>query len=75
MDQAAETLARAVQEGDVRAALGILRGLGLLGQRSIAIGSDDPITLESEAARRQEEAAIAEERDRFDRSLGAALHS
>jgi len=68
-EQAAETVEQAIQRGDSRAALSLLKGLGLLGKQPIAVGTDDPDALQAEAARRKEEAAIAEQEARFERTL------
>jgi hypothetical protein len=57
---AAETVVAAVEGGDVRAALAVLRGLGLLPGRQPTIGADDPEEL-------AERAAIAERKKEDDR--------
>jgi hypothetical protein len=51
--KAAGTVEKAIQDGDVKAALALLKGLGLLSGDSPKIGSGDPADLESEAKERQ----------------------
>lgn len=60
--QAADTVARAIEEGDTRAALEVLKGLGLLEKGTIQIGNDDPHIL-------QEEAELAASKEAFDRQI------
>ena len=47
-ERAIETIEEAVAEGDVRAALAVLKGLGLLDGRPLPLNSDDPADLERE---------------------------
>jgi hypothetical protein len=47
--RAIETVYAAIAEGDVRAALAILRGAGVLGSYSSEIGPEDPAEVEQEA--------------------------
>jgi hypothetical protein len=47
---AAETVEKSIVAGDVKAALGVLRGLGLLSGEPEPIGSTDPKRLAAEAA-------------------------
>jgi hypothetical protein len=56
-DQAADVVVAAVQAGDTRAALAVLRGLGLLPSEPIEIGTDDPVVLQQEAEIAECEAA------------------
>ena len=56
-EAAAGVVATAVQGGDVRAALAVLKGLGLLDAHPVEVGGEDPGTLRAEAelsAREQE---------------------
>ncbi|HET7469071.1 MAG TPA: hypothetical protein VFJ81_05320 [Gemmatimonadales bacterium] len=53
---------RALEQGDARSALAVLRGLGLL-KGGLGIGSDDPETLAREARVQEEERALAERSD------------
>jgi hypothetical protein len=49
-ESAVRSVSRAIDEGDLRAAMDVLKGLGLLGSRiQIEIGEDDPEALEEEA--------------------------
>jgi len=59
--QAIETVSAAIEEGDVRAALAILKGAGVLGGYSSEIGPEDPTEVEEEA----EFAARERESDRL----------
>jgi hypothetical protein len=43
-------LAVAIEMGDVRASLEVLKGSGLLSPESVSVGSSDPAVLEREAA-------------------------
>ena len=56
-EQAAETVAHAVQGGDLRAAIAVLKGLGLLAGYPPEIGDDDPDRLREEADLRAKEDA------------------
>ena len=60
--RAAETVATAVEDGNLRASLQVLRGVGLLTGERHKIGSDDPNVL-------REEAAIQERAEASDRGL------
>ena len=54
--QAASNLASAVKEGDLRASSALLKGLGVLPGEPPTIGSDDPLTVKTEAQISQAEA-------------------
>ena len=57
-ESAVRSVSRAVDEGDIRVAMDVLKGLGLLGARiQIEIGDDDPAALEEEARIAKGEAA------------------
>lgn len=62
--QAADTVAQAVEEGDVRAALVVLKGLGFLPERAARFGCDDPEIL-------REEAEITANKEALERQLRA----
>lgn len=67
-EAAAEVVAAAVEGGDVRAALAVLKGLGLLDGRPRGVGGEDPETLQAEA----ELSSREQEKDRSWRQLMAA---
>jgi hypothetical protein len=58
---ALETVAGAVESGDVRAALAVLKGLGALSGTRPAVGSDDARELSEEAELSARERASARE--------------
>ena len=47
---ACETVATAIEEGDARTALAILKGLGVLPGSRPAIGGEDPVELQDQAS-------------------------
>ena len=61
VQRAIETVCAAIEQGDVRAALAILKGAGVLGSYSSEIGPEDPTEVEEEA----ELAARERESDRL----------
>ena len=57
-ESAVRSVSRAIDEGDLRVAMDVLKGVGLLGSRvQIEIGDDDPAALEEEARVAEGEAA------------------
>ena len=65
-----KVVSRAIDEGDLRVAMDVLKGLGLLGSGvQIQVGHDDPAVLEEEAGIARGEAAS----DRHLRSLVSSL--
>ncbi len=65
--KAAETVSAAIDQGDVKAALAVLRGLGGLSGQLPKVGSSDAEVLEQEAELEKRE----EESDLFDRTIRA----
>ncbi len=64
--RATAVVSRAIDEGDLRAAIALLKGLGLLsGSGQIEVGPDDPNLVRAEAELAEKEAAS----ERFMRSL------
>jgi hypothetical protein len=55
-ERAVQTVSEAVEAGDVRAALGVLKGLGFLAGHVTAVGLGDPEALRDEAESAREEA-------------------
>ena len=66
---ACEAVAAAVEQGDVRAALAVLKGVGVLAGTPPAIGGEEPEVLAQEATIATEELAA----DRSMRALIAAF--
>ena len=60
--RAAANVAKAIEEGDLRASLAVLRGLGSLAGKGPVCGTDDPQVL-------REESEIAKKESQFHRSL------
>ena len=57
-ESAVRSVSRAIDDGDLRVAMDVLKGVGLLGSRvQIEIGDDDPAALEEEARVAEGEAA------------------
>lgn len=57
-ESAVRSVSRAIDEGDLRVAMDVLKGVGFLGSRiQIEIGEDDPAVLEEEAKIAEGEAA------------------
>ena len=58
-EKAVRNVGEAVERGDLRASIAVLKGLGALGGTLPGIGSDDPQILAGEAARREQMATAA----------------
>lgn len=57
-EQAVRTVRQAIEADDVRVALAVLKGLGLLGGEMPSVGEDDPGILREEAQLRRNEAEM-----------------
>ena len=68
-EEAADIVANAVRGGDTRAAIAVLKGLGLIPGEPLSIGSDDPEVVRVEAELAEEEAKTS----RMMRRLSAAI--
>ena len=55
--EAIDSVSRAIQGGDARAGLSLLKGLGLLSGERVDIGEEDPVTLLAEAELAERRAA------------------
>ncbi len=67
--KAAETVAHAVDQGDLKAALVLLKGLGILSGSGAAFGPDDSDVLRQESEVAQEEAELARSERAHERML------
>jgi AcrR family transcriptional regulator len=66
--EALDAVRRAVQDGDARTAIGLLRGLGMLSGQLREIGSEDPATVRQlRMAHQRRERAVATNEDVFSR--------
>jgi hypothetical protein len=69
--KAERTVAEAIEGGDVRTSLQVLRGIGALSGERVSVGSDDPEVLRQEAKIERHE----EDSDRALRGIIAQLSS
>ncbi len=69
-DKATETVTEAIEQGDTKAALALLKGLGMLPGSPIRIGTDDPHILRQDSEIAEKEAhSVRREREMY-ASLG-----
>lgn len=58
-ERAMTNVAEAVEQGDLRASLSVLKGLGVFGGHPPSVGSDDPKVLAEDEALREQTAETA----------------